>query len=102
MLLLLDGQPAPGLPFLRRLHWIVSQDLTSEKTIAQVLGGASGAQGLPSELWRHTAPYRGLSAMTEADADFFFRRTEKTVELLRALAEAPGKLPVLLGNSGGW
>src|SRR5579862_2854584 len=24
VLLLLEGQPAPGLPFLRQLHWIVS------------------------------------------------------------------------------
>jgi hypothetical protein len=28
----------------------------------------------PGELWRHTAPYRGLNAMTESDADFFFGR----------------------------
>ena len=31
-----------------------------------------GAGTTPGELWRHTAPYRGLAAMTEADSDFFF------------------------------
>ena len=32
VLMLLDGHAAPGLPFLRLLHWIVSADPTSEKT----------------------------------------------------------------------
>jgi hypothetical protein len=100
ILVLVDGEPAPGLPFLRNFHWIVSDDVASEKTVAQVLEGATGAQARPNELWRHTAPYRGLSAMTEADADFFFGRTDKTVEVLGALAEAPDRLHVLLGNSG--
>ena len=27
---LLDGQPAPGLPFLRQLHWIITADPASE------------------------------------------------------------------------
>src|SRR5262252_6078527 len=30
VLMLLKGQSAPGLPFLRRLHWIVSADPASE------------------------------------------------------------------------
>ncbi len=97
---LLDGQPAPGLPFLRQLHWIVSADPASEKSIAQVMAAAAGGGALPGELWRHTAPYRGLAAMTEADTDFFFGRGRETVEVIRALEAAPDKLPVLLGNSG--
>src|SRR5262249_61461977 len=56
--------------------------------------------GLPRQLWRHTAPYRGLAAMGEADSDFFFGRTRETVEVIRALEAAPDRLPVLLGNSG--
>jgi hypothetical protein len=51
-------------------------------------------------LWRHTAPYRGLTAMTEADSDFFFGRTAETVEMIRALESVPPSLPVLIGNSG--
>ena len=31
ILVLLEGQTAPGLPFLRRLHWIVTPDPSSEK-----------------------------------------------------------------------
>ena len=31
VLVLLEGQPAPGLPFLRQLHWIVTADPASEK-----------------------------------------------------------------------
>src|SRR5690349_8664463 len=40
--LLLDGQPAPGLPFLRQLHWIVTADPASEKSVAQVMDAAAG------------------------------------------------------------
>ncbi len=100
ILVLLDGQPAPGLPFLRQVHWLVTPDLASEKTLADVLDAGAGGGGLPREPWRHTAPYRGLSAMTEADADYFFGRGEKTAEVLGTLAETPNKLPLLLGNSG--
>jgi len=99
VLVLLDGQPAPGLPFLRQLHWIISADPASEKSI-QVMDAAAGGGALPGELWRHTAPYRGLAAMTEADTDFFFGRGRETVEVIRALEATPEKLPVLLGNPG--
>jgi formylglycine-generating enzyme required for sulfatase activity len=98
---LLDGQPAPGLPFLRQLHWVITTDPGSEKDLGQVMDAAAGGGALPpGELWRHTAPYRGLNAMIESDADFFFGRARETAEVIRALAEAPDKLPVLLGNSG--
>jgi len=100
ILVLLDGQPAPGLPFLRQLHWIVTSDPASEASLARLLDAASGAGSLPSKLWRHTAPYRGLAAMTEADSDFFFGREGETVEVVRTLETTPDKLPVLLGNSG--
>jgi len=57
---LLDGQAAPGLPFLRQLHWITTPDPSSEKTIAQLMDAAGGGGTTPGEPWRHTAPYRGL------------------------------------------
>src|SRR3984957_5137175 len=100
VLLLLDGQSAPGLPFLRQLHWIITPDPASEKCLARVVDAATGGGGLPSDLWRHTAPYRGLAAMTEADTDFFFGRGRETVDVLSALASAADRLPVLIGNSG--
>jgi energy-coupling factor transporter ATP-binding protein EcfA2 len=96
---LLDGQTAPGLPFLRQLHWIVTPDPASEKDTARIFDGASGRGGLPPELWRHATPYRGLEAMEEKDSDYFFGRTRETIETLKALA-APGRLAVLIGNSG--
>jgi hypothetical protein len=99
-LILLDGQPAPGLPFLRQLHWIVTPDPASEKSVAQLLAAASDGGAPSGELWRHTAPYRGLAAMTEADADFFFGRGRETVEAVGALAAAPDRLALLVGNSG--
>src|SRR5215831_16614093 len=78
VLLLLEGQPAPGLPFLRQLHWVITPDATSENSLTLVMEAAAGGGAPPGELWRHTAPYRGLSAMTESDADYFFGRGGET------------------------
>jgi formylglycine-generating enzyme required for sulfatase activity len=100
ILVLLDGQAAPGLPFLRQLHWIVTADPASELSVAQILESTAGGGTLPRQLWRHTAPYRGLAAMGEADSDFFFGRARETVEVIRALEATPDRLPILLGNSG--
>jgi len=100
VLLLLEGQPAPGLPFLRQLHWVITPDATSEKSLTLVMEAAAGGGAPPGELWRHTAPYRGLSAMTESDADYFFGRGGETAEVIGALAATPDKLPIVLGNSG--
>src|SRR4029077_11579805 len=47
ILILLDSVPAPGLPFLRQLHCIISADLSSEKSIAQILDAAAGSGALP-------------------------------------------------------
>jgi formylglycine-generating enzyme required for sulfatase activity len=100
ILVLLDGVAAPGLPFLRQLHWIVSADPASEQSVARIMDAAAGGGALPGELWRHSAPYRGLAAMEEKDSDYFFGREDKTVETIKALEAAPDKLPILLGNSG--
>jgi len=100
VLMLLAGQTAPGLPFLRQLHWIVTPDPASDKDIARLLDAASGGGTRPGELWRHTSPYRGLTAMEDKDSDYFFGRERETIAALDALAGAPDKLPVLVGNSG--
>jgi formylglycine-generating enzyme required for sulfatase activity len=101
IMILLEGQTAPGLQFLRRLHWIVTPDPASEKTVARLFDAASGSgSGSPGELWRYTSPYRGLEAMEEKDSDYFFGRKRETVEVLSALTGAPGRLPILIGNSG--
>src|SRR5262249_50474883 len=62
VMMLRDGASAPGLPFLRRLHWIVTPDPASERSLAQLLDAAAGAATESGELWRHTEPYRGLAA----------------------------------------
>jgi formylglycine-generating enzyme required for sulfatase activity len=99
IVILLEGQKAPGLPFLRQLHWIVAADPASEKDLGRLFDAASGHGGRLDELWRFTSPYRGLEAMEEKDSDYFFGRNRETVEALDALA-APDRLPVLIGNSG--
>ncbi|MFZ2068208.1 MAG: tetratricopeptide repeat protein [Xanthobacteraceae bacterium] len=100
VLVLLEGQPAPGLAFLRQLHWIMTQDPGSDQTAARLVDAGAGGGSRPGELWRYTSPYRGLAAMTEADSDFFFGRQQETGEVLAALANTTDRLPVLLGNSG--
>ncbi len=82
VVVLLDGQTAPGLPFLRKLHWIITPDPDSENTIARIFDGASGGGAKPGELWRYTSPYRGLEAMEEKDSDYFFGRNQETIDVL--------------------
>jgi hypothetical protein len=74
ILVLLEGQTAPGLPFLRRLHWIITPDPSSEKDVARLLYAATGTGTRVGELWRYTSPYRGLAAMEEKDSAYFFGR----------------------------
>jgi formylglycine-generating enzyme required for sulfatase activity len=100
IVVLLKGQTAPGLPFLRRLHWIITPDPASEKDIARLFDSASGGGASPGELWRYTSPYRGLAAMEEKDSDYFFGRGRETIDVLSVLAAEPDRLPVLIGNSG--
>src|SRR5262249_45710622 len=100
VLVLLEGHAAPGLPFLRQLHWVITADPASEKSLAEIMDATAGSGAPPGEPWRHTAPYRGLHSMTESDADFFFSRSRETAEVIAALAASPDKVPILLGNSG--
>jgi formylglycine-generating enzyme required for sulfatase activity len=99
VLVLLAGQTAPGLAFLRQLHWIVTPDPASEKDLARLFEAVSGSGTETGELWRYTLPYRGLAAMEEKDGDYFFGRTRETVEVLNALGDT-NRIPVLIGNSG--
>jgi formylglycine-generating enzyme required for sulfatase activity len=100
VLVLLEGQAAPGLPFLRQLHWIVTPDPATEQFLGKLLDAVTEGGTRPNELWRYTAPYRGLPAMTAADSDFFFGRASETVEVIRTFEATPNKLPILVGNSG--
>src|ERR1700730_564498 len=100
IVILLEGQTAPGLPFLRRLHSLITPDPASEKAIGRLFDAASSGGSSRSDLWRYTSPYRGLAAMEEKDSDYFFGRKRETVDVLSALAGAPDRVPLLIGNSG--
>src|SRR5215831_6531560 len=86
IVVLLEGQTAPGLQFLRRMHWIVTRDPASEKDVGRIFGAVAGQGTDVSELWRYTSPYRGLESMEEKDSDYFFGRKRETIEVLSALA----------------
>ncbi|HMN70867.1 MAG TPA: toll/interleukin-1 receptor domain-containing protein [Rhodoblastus sp.] len=100
LFLLLEGQRAPGLPFLGQLHWTIAPDPAAGETIARLLDGAAGAASGPAEPWRYARPYLGLLSMTEADSDHFYGRETETAGTLGILADAPDKVALLIGNSG--
>jgi hypothetical protein len=50
ILILSAKRPAPGLPFARQLHWVLTEDPTSEATIGSLLDAASGPAQRPGEL----------------------------------------------------
>jgi hypothetical protein len=92
---------APGLPFLRQLHFITTVAPQAAPALGIILAALKGeaiAEGAAP--WRTTNPYRGLPALREEDAAYFFGREDKTAEILRAIVEKPGKLIALIGNSG--
>jgi Novel STAND NTPase 1 len=91
---------AAGAPLHASRRRSPAPDPSSEKDVARLFDAASGSVTGSGELWRYTSPYRGLAAMEEKDSDYFFGREEKTVEVIKSLAAAPGQLSILLGNSG--
>jgi hypothetical protein len=99
--LIVGDASVPGLPFLRRLNWVELSDLGDDRAAHRVLAALKGEAG-PSitALWRLVHPYRGLEAMTEANADYFYGRSGETETTLRLLADKPGHLPMLIGASG--
>ena len=93
---------APGLAGLRSLNWIVAPSLQDDSTLHRILtalrGEAIDATSTP--LWKLVNPYRGLEAMTEANADYFYGRDAETAKVLSCLAEKPSQFPILIGASG--
>src|SRR5580693_9767262 len=67
IVVLLEGNSAPGLPFLRQLHWVIAPDPASEGSVGRIFDAISGDNSNPGQLWRYTSPYRGLEAMEEKD-----------------------------------
>jgi formylglycine-generating enzyme required for sulfatase activity len=93
--------PAANLPLLSQLHWIESTEPTAPEPLAKILAALqSGNVAKAPEPWRAINPYRGLVALEEQDADFFFGRDHETEQIIRKMLSAPGRLIALIGNSG--
>jgi hypothetical protein len=92
---------APNLPFLSQFHWIESSEPTAIDPLSKIIHALRGKEfAAVAEPWRTVNPYRGLEALREEDADFFFGRDDKTTEILQTLASKRGRLCALIGNSG--
>lgn len=95
------GPSAPGLPFLRQLHWLSAPHPEEEPHLTSLLGALRGESvAFSQEPWRTTNPYRGLPALREEDAAYFFGRDDKVTEILAALARRQSQMIVMIGNSG--
>jgi formylglycine-generating enzyme required for sulfatase activity len=93
--------PAANLPGLAQLHWIESTEPTAPDPLANIMAALQCREmAKPPEPWRVINPYRGLVALEEQDADFFFGRDRETAEIIGRSIAAPGRLIVLVGNSG--
>jgi hypothetical protein len=95
------GAAAPGLPLLRTLNWVEAPVVTEDKTLHRLIAALKGetvASATP--LWKLVNPYRGLEAMSEDNADYFFGRARETAAVLNSLAHMPHRCPILIGASG--
>jgi formylglycine-generating enzyme required for sulfatase activity len=93
--------PAANLPGLPEFHWIESTEPTAPEPLAKIVAALqSGKVAKAPEPWRAINPYRGLVALEEQDADFFFGRDRETADIINAMVSTPGRLIALVGNSG--
>ncbi len=92
---------APGLPFFAQLHHIFATDPTERETLSAIeraLDDTLPADATPA--WRRFQPYKGLPALEEADAAFFFGRNAETAAILDRMAHHPDRIVTLIGDSG--
>jgi len=91
----------PNLPFLSQLHWITASNPDAPEPLGELVQALRGGT-LPAtpEPWRNVNPYRGLLALDEEDADFFYGRENETAEIIKAIMAMRSKLIALIGNSG--
>jgi hypothetical protein len=94
-------RPAPGLAFLSTLHQIFALDPVSPLALSAIEKALDEApRGEVWEPWKRFQPYKGLPALTETDAAFFFGRDKETADVLDLLAGARGRVVTLIGQSG--
>jgi hypothetical protein len=92
---------APGLPFFAQLHQIFAVDPAARETLDAIERALDDT--LPpdaSPAWQRFQPYKGLPALDEADAAFFFGRDEETAAILDLTARRPDRIIALIGQSG--
>ena len=93
--------PTANLPGLAQLHWIESMEPTAPDPLAKIVAALQAREvAKPPEPWRAINPYRGLVALEEQDADFFFGRDHEAAHIIEKIIDAPGRLIALVGNSG--
>ena len=75
--------PAANLPGLAQLHWIESTEPAAPEPLAKIVAALQSRElPKPPEPWRAINPYRGLVALEEQDADFFFGRDRETGDII--------------------
>src|SRR5262245_20045601 len=93
--------PAANLPGLTQLHWIESTEPTAPDPLAKIAAALQSREvAKPPEPWRAINPYRGLIALEEQDADFFFGRDREVGDIVDKMITTPGRLIALVGSSG--
>jgi len=92
--------PAPGLPFFAQLHQIFAADPVAPEALAAIVRALEESLPADENRWRHFQPYKGLPALQEADAAFFFGRESETATILDLLARRPDRIVALIGQSG--
>lgn len=82
--------PAANLPGLSQLHWIESTEPAAPEPLAQIVAALQARElEKPPEPWRAINPYRGLVALEEQDADFFFGRDGETTNIIKHVMTRP-------------
>jgi hypothetical protein len=84
-----------NLPGLTQLQWVESTEPSAPDPLAKIVAALQTRETVkPVEPWRVINPYRGLVALDEQDADFFFGRDRET-------APAPAPLVRAASNDSG-
>ncbi|MBV9859629.1 MAG: toll/interleukin-1 receptor domain-containing protein [Alphaproteobacteria bacterium] len=92
---------APGLPFFNQLHHINAPDAVGEDGLLAIERAVAEAPVVDARpAWTRFQPYKGLPALQESDAAFFFGREAETAEVLDLIAHRPQRIIALLGQSG--
>lgn len=98
---MIADRPAPGLAFLSTLHQIFALELRGDPAWSAIEKALDAVPtGEVWEPWKRFQPYKGLPALTETDAAFFFGREKETADVLDLLARANGRVITLIGQSG--